>query len=255
MICQEARPLFDAHLDRELDPATDRELVRHLDECEGCARERDEIAAVKSAVSSQAGHFSAPAPLRRKIETAIANSRLAGRAPAQPSDRRAVLSRWPAVALTTAIAALLAVLFLPRIFPGPESDFLLREVVAAHIRSTQVDHLTDVASSDRHTVKPWFEGKLDFSPPVADFQQQGFKLIGGRVDYLDNRAVAALVYQHGPHFINVFVWPMNRPDSSPAMTTLNGYNIDHFRHARMNYWIVTDMSANEVEQLAGLLDG
>jgi anti-sigma factor RsiW len=163
------------------------------------------------------------------------------------------LPRSSAIAIPAAIAAVLALLLVPRMFRVDQSDFLLREVVAAHVRSTQVDHLTDVASSDRHTVKPWFAGKIDFSPPVTDFQAKTFKLVGGRVDYLDDRPVAALVYQHGPHVINVFVWPSDASERGPSLTTRGGYNIDHFRHAGMNYWIVSDMGVDEMEKLAALL--
>ncbi len=256
MTCEDARSLLDAHADRELDPAMERDVARHLSGCEQCSRELEAIRAIKTALSGEASYLRAPDALRRKIEEAIGSTAAKDRvATASAAERRARLFRWPAVAIPAAIAALLAILLMPRMFGPPEGDFLLREVVAAHVRSTQVDHLTDVASSDRHTVKPWFAGKIDFSPPVVDFQAQGFKLVGGRVDYLDDRAVAALVYQHGPHIINVFVWPSAKPDSSPAMTARSGYNIDRFAHAGMNYWIISDMSADEIAKLAALLNG
>ena len=248
MTCEDARPLLDAHVDRELDLATDRELTRHLSECERCAREVESIRALKKALS-ESERARAPQALRRRIVNALGDSPVVDRARVTRAARW--VPRFSAIAIPAAIAAVLALLLMPlRVDQG---DFLAREVVAAHVRSTQVDHLTDVASSDRHTVKPWFEGKIDFSPPVTDFQAKTFKLVGGRVDYLDDRPVAALVYQHGPHLINVFVWPSDGSERGPTLLTRNGYNLDHFSHAGMNYWIVSDMGVDEIKTLAALL--
>ena len=250
MTCESARPLLDAHVDRELDVATDREVTGHLSECERCAREVESIRALKKALG-EGQRARAPQELRRRIVNALGSSGMADQA--RVTRTVGWLPRSSAIAIPAAIAAVLALLLVPRMFRVDQSDFLLREVVAAHVRSTQVDHLTDVASSDRHTVKPWFAGKIDFSPPVTDFQAKTFKLVGGRVDYLDDRPVAALVYQHGPHVINVFVWPSDASERGPSLTTRGGYNIDHFRHAGMNYWIVSDMGVDEMEKLAALL--
>ena len=250
MTCEDTRPLLDAHIDRELDVASDREVTRHLSECERCAREVESIRALKKALG-EGGRARAPEVLRRRIVDALGSSPAVDRARATRAARW--LPRSSTIAIPAAIAALLALLLIPRMFRVDQGDFLAREVVAAHVRSTQVDHLTDVASSDRHTVKPWFEGKIDFSPPVTDFQAETFKLVGGRVDYLDDRPVAALVYQHGPHLINVFVWPSDGSERGPTLLTRSGYNLDHFSHAGMNYWIVSDMGVDEMEKLAALL--
>jgi anti-sigma factor RsiW len=252
MTCEEARSLLDAYIDRELDLTSDRLVTQHLDECEGCRREADSIRELKTALLRGEQGLRAPEALQRRIEQAIRGWR-----PANEGASTAGRLRWfrspSSIAIPAAIAALLVLVLMPTMFRRSDSDFLPREVVAAHVRSTQVDHLTDVASSDRHTVKPWFAGKIDFSPPVTDFQAQGFKLVGGRIDYLDDRAVVALVYQHGPHLINVFVWPATESDTTPALTTRSGYNLDHFAHAGMQYWIVSDTSADEIRKLAALL--
>ena len=250
MTCEDARPLLDAHVDRELDVATDREVIRHLSECERCASEVESIRALKKALS-EGERTRAPQVLRRRIVAALGSPPVVDRARVTRAFRW--LPRSSTIAVPAAIAAVLALLLMPRMFRVDQSDFLVREVVAAHVRSTQVDHLTDVISSDRHTVKPWFGGKIDFSPPVTDFQAKTFKLIGGRVDYLDDRPVAALVYQHGPHLINVFVWPSDGAERGPSLLTRSGYNVDHFSHAGMNYWIVSDMGVDEMEKLAALL--
>jgi len=259
MICEDARQLIDAHADRELDAATDREVARHVTECDRCAREVETIRALKATLGAETLYLRAPEALRRRIEAALGSQGRAAVAD-RPRVREYRLAKWfPQilnVVVPAAVAAIVvALIVIPRSFRGDGSDFLLREVVAAHVRSTQASHLTDVASTDRHTVKPWFAGKIDFSPPVADFQAQGFKLVGGRVDYLDDRTVAALVYQHGAHVINVFIWPADEPEHAPVMTTRSGYNIDRFRHAGMDYWIVSDMSADEMQKLAALLIG
>jgi len=252
MTCEDARPLLDAHVDRELDLATDREVTRHVSECERCTREVESIRALKKALNESV-RARAPQVLHRRIVDALGDS------PVVDRTRLTRAARWvprsSAIAIPAAIAAVLALLLMPRMFRVDQGDFLVREVVAAHVRSTQVDHLTDVASSDRHTVKPWFAGKIDFSPPVRDFQAETFKLVGGRVDYLDDRPVAALVYQHGPHLINVFVWPSEGSERIPSLLTRSGYNLDHFSHAGMNYWIVSDVGVDEMQKLAALLRG
>lgn len=249
MTCEEARGLLDAHVDRELDPTTDREVSQHVESCENCAREVESIRALTLALRQGEQDLRAPDALRRRIQRAIGGD---ARAAAQ---RPRSLTRWAPIAIPWAIAAVLLLVLIPVAFHSNDGDFMPREVVAAHVRSTQVDHLTDVASSDHHTVKPWFTGKLDFSPPVVDYQAQGFKLVGGRVDYLDDRSVAALVYQHGPHSINVFIWPTAKSEQAPAISVRSGYNLDHFSHAGMQYWIVSDTSADEIQKLAALLRG
>jgi len=256
MTCEEARALLDAHVDHELDPVTDRQVSDHIAGCENCAREVESIQALKAALRREEQDLRAPDALRNRIEHAIGGWSPSARS-ASSSSRRRFLPRYGSIAIPWAIAALLLLVLLPVAYRNSrgENDFMPREVVAAHVRSTQVDHLTDVASSDHHTVKPWFTGKLDFSPPVVDYQAQGFKLVGGRVDYLDDRAVAALVYQHGPHDINVFIWPTDKPEQAPVTSVRSGYNLDHFSHAGMQYWIVSDTSPDELKKLAALLEG
>src|SRR6185436_4502707 len=152
---------------------------------------------------------------------------------------------WLKIAAPLATAALVVLMLAPY-FVGPSSDQLLtREVVASHIRSLMVNHLADVPSTDEHTVKPWFNGKLDFSPPVDDLAKQGFPLIGGRLDYLDNRPVAALVYQRDKHVINVFIWPSNKTrQTGESIKAQQGYNVIRWSRSGMNFWVVSDLERN-----------
>jgi anti-sigma factor RsiW len=136
-----------------------------------------------------------------------------------------------------------------QLFVLPAQDTLTQDIASSHVRSLMADHLTDVVSTDTHTVKPWFMGKLDYAPPVHDFAAQGFALQGGRMDYLDQRAVAALVYQRKEHVINVYVWPDAQTNTGPRATTRNGFNMLQWRTNGMVYWLVSDISADELMEL------
>src|SRR6185503_12846278 len=132
-------------------------------------------------------------------------------------------------------------------------DLLAQEVVSSHIRSMMLNHLVDVPSSDQHTVKPWFNGKLDFAPDVKDLVDQGFPLVGGRLDYVDNRAVAALVYQRRKHSINLFIWPSSDAAKSTQQFSVNGYNIIHWTNSGSTYWAVSDVNSTDLSEFAKLL--
>jgi anti-sigma factor RsiW len=241
MSCQELQTMRDAYLDGELDLAHSLEIEKHLRECASCARAYDELRSLQMAMRSDALRFPLPPGLTRRVRSAVRRE----------SGAALPLLRWrwliPSISL-----GLVAIIVAGLLFSRTSTDDLVAsEVVAGHVRSLMAGHLTDVASTDQHTVKPWFDGKLDFSPPVKDLTQQGFELIGGRLDYIANRPVAALVYQRRKHFVNVFIWPASTAsDTKPTAQVRQGYNLVHWTAAGMTYWIVSDLNLAELQQFA-----
>jgi len=252
MDCDTARVLLHGHLDGELDLILDHEVDRHIEQCDRCIAEYAAIRALQTRLKDQSLYFEAPAELKEKTRRAI--HRALPRAQASPSIRRSSVRRAVRFAIPMAVAAILALLIVPSAIRPGHNEIVAQEVLASHVRSMMASHLMDVASTDQHTVKPWFNGKLDFSPPVVDFAQDGFPLVGGRLDYIDGRAVAALVYQHGKHVINVFMWPA-APEAahSAKIETQQGYNLEQIAVAGMNCWIVSDLNPTELAKFGELL--
>lgn len=253
MNCDDAHLLMHGHLDGELDLVRDLEVERHIVECRHCAREYSTLRAMRLRLKEEEFRFEAPPELKARIRAAIPASRRPG-ADAYPARRETWAPRAIRYAIPVALAAMLALVILPRAF-GPSADQRVAdEVIASHVRSLMPGHLMDVASTDQHTVKPWFNGKLDFSPPVTDFAKQGFPLVGGRLDYIEGQPVAALVYQRGKHVINVFMWPTHDSATSPQrIDTEHGYHVEQLAVAGMNCWIVSDLSSQELDKFASLL--
>ena len=197
-------------------------------------------------IKSQASRYEAPADLRANIRAAISHARAA-----LPSWWQRL--QWPQVGAAFA-SGIVVSLALTRLLPQLDaSDRRAEEVVASHVRSMMVAHLSDVISTDQHTVKPWFTGKLDFSPPVHDLAKDGFALAGGRLDYIGQRPVAALVYQRHKHVINVFVWPTSSESPTGLPQSRQGFNIATWADAGMQFWAVSDISADELKTFAQLL--
>jgi anti-sigma factor RsiW len=245
MNCAEIRLLLHAHADGELDAANSLELERHLKTCAACAAEKTSVQSLRAALQSGELKFRAPESLKANLRQLVreAGPKNSAREKFDPQWL------WKFLAFGATAFALLTVFLRPAGISG--HDQLLDEIIASHVRSLQAEHLTDVVSSDQHTVKPWFDGKLDFAPDVKDFAAQGFPLVGGRLDYLDGRAVAALVYRHNKHFINVFVWPA--ADAMKSETKMRrGYSIINCATNGLHYCLVSDMNATELGELAGL---
>jgi anti-sigma factor RsiW len=248
--------LIHAYVDGELDLARSLEVEQHIQECQVCASAYRNQTALRSAFKDSSLYHSAPARLEKHIRSSLR------REAKSEFGLRSFGWRWLPVGVGLAVVLLMAFVMW-RAMPGlrPSGDELLaQEIVSNHVRSLQLDnHRADVISSDQHTVKPWFDGKLDFAPPVKDFSNQGFPLIGGRLEYLNNRAVAALIYQRQKHFINLYIWPAEqsraeqRKDAGEVPGKRQGYNLLHWTNAGMNYWAISDLNGVELHEFARLL--
>jgi len=246
-------PIFesqiDAELDGELDGAEARQLETHLAGCAACRRFREGRVALRAHLAAEMPVYPAPEHLRRTVQRAAATQR---------SERRfapsVVAARGWSGALALAASLVIVALGSWQLARREAaSDAMADQLLASHVRSLMPGHLTDVLSSDQHTVKPWFNGKLDYSPPVYDFVGQGYPLIGGRLDYVGGRPVAALVYGRRQHLINVYVWPARGLGGGQVERTTQGYHMVHWILGDNDYWAVSDLGRAELDQFAALL--
>jgi len=247
MDCREVRDRLGAFLDEELDPVMSHAVAEHVRSCAECAAERERQLRLRDGLRRGLEYHQAPAALRARVVRDL-NA-------ATPRSGWLGLGAGWAWQWVGAAAALVLVAGGAWLAGSQsmmaESKAITGDVVTSHVRSLMAGHLTDVASTDQHTVKPWFAGKLDFSPPVTDFATEGYPLIGGRLDYLHGRSVAALVYERHKHVINVFIWPTTEKDAAmTAAVTRQGFHVLHGRKESMAYWVVSDLNAGELEQFA-----
>lgn len=249
MDCPNAQTLLDGYLDGELDVSHNLEVKEHLQGCPLCSASYSDRQVIRTGLKNDSFYFKAPADLEKRIKHSLRQ------AAKTEAPTRWLSWSWLKIAAPLAATALIVLTLVP-FFTGSSSDERLsQDVVASHIRSLMVSHLADVPSTDEHTVKPWFNGKLDFSPPVDDLAKQGFPLIGGRLDYLNNRPVAALVYQRDKHVINVFVWPSNKTSAnSESFKPQQGYNVIRWTRAGMNFWAVSDLEQSQLAKFVELLN-
>jgi anti-sigma factor RsiW len=249
MNCAETNLLLHAYVDGELDVMRSLEVEKHAKDCATCAAKLAALKSLHAALTEGELAYHAPASLRNRVQQL---------APAAHRTVEPHLPRldwlWKLFAVGATVVAVLLLLMRPTgVLQTDQNDQFISEVVSCHVRSLMPGHLTDVVSSDQHTVKPWFDGKLDFAPVVKDFTQQEYLLVGGRLDYLDGRTVAALVYRHNKHYINVFIWPSANGNSSEQMTSYNGYAVVSRKLNGFQYYLVSDMDESGLEQLAGLI--
>jgi mycothiol system anti-sigma-R factor len=248
MSCDFSGTLLHAYLDGELDAMRAADFERHLETCRECTATLGAAESLRSSLQHAQLYETAPAGLRKKIRAELKVS--AGKA----SGSSVAAWRWLVVAAAILLVTGVAWFALPHFLAtSMQSSVTSTEIVDAHIRSLQAGHLTDVASTDQHTVKPWFDGKLEFIPPVHDFMDEGFPLLGGRLDVLGERNVAALVYGRRKHFINVFVWPTKEPDTPiHPPGSRQGFQWVHWRHQGMEFCAISDVSAQDLHELAQL---
>lgn len=241
MNCEKNHQLIGPYVDGELDLSASLDVEQHLEHCATCQQAHRQFRSLRSAIATRAPYYKAPAAFIEQMRSQLNLT-------PQAVIRRPVFLRYFAAAAALLLIASVTSVVIWQNYRN--TDTLSRELVAAHVRSTLADHLLDVVSSDQHTVKPWFTGKLDFSPLVLDFADDGFKLEGGRLDYIAGRPVAALVYRHNRHAINCFVWPASQPESAIGSTSSQGYTLTQFDHKNLAWHIVSDASTQTVEELA-----
>jgi anti-sigma factor RsiW len=296
MTCDEIRPLLGPYLDGELDPPAVQSVESHLAGCDACMRDLAAMRALSGAIHDELPALAAPDALRARVLDAVRTAAPAEGAAGTPGPQRvgaehfgmqrgtrphneprnepdisprvrptirpAVRPQWLAAAalyIVVGAAAWMLGAGYGRA-PGGDGSALRDAVVASHVRSLQASHLIDVASSDRHTVKPWFDGKLDFSPPVPDLATQGFPLVGGRLDYLDGRPVAALVYGRAKHVVNLFIWPAaadardagHEASRGASPGTVRGYHVRHWVRDGMTFWAVSDVAEPDLNAFVSL---
>ena len=262
MDCKKAQSLVNAYIDGELELAGSLELEAHLQACAQCRALRDELQRLSRQLAAGLARHAAPDGLRRRLALAIPGGMAAidqppspapaARTPARPWQRRQMLA-W-AASLLLAVFAASGTTYWATLPPAGEP--IAEEAVASHIRSLMAGHLIDIASSDQHTVKPWFDGKVDLAPTVGDFAEQGFPLVGGRLDYIGRQPVAAIVYKRAKHFINLFACPAAGAASGEAAVkrmTIRGYNLLSWTTGDIAYWAVSDVNAADLETLRHLI--
>jgi anti-sigma factor RsiW len=247
MTCESVREMLGAYLDGELDANAEFEMRNHLADCQECPEAYHRLRSLKLAIKESALYHTAPRVLEERIRSSLRSEK------ERRDLGRTSFRQWSAIAASVLLTISLGFsLYLMR---GrlSSSELLARQVVSSHIRAMLGKHLVDVPSSDQHTVKPWFEGKLDFSPPVRDLKDAGFVLVGGRIDYVENRPIAALVYERRKHIINLFIWPSSKLSAATQRSeTLNGFNLIQGTNAGMTFWAVSDLNTKELEQFVTL---
>jgi anti-sigma factor RsiW len=249
MSCENTALYLHAYLDDELGVADAIRFEQHLAECAECRLVHERSLALRSALRRSDLSFPLPPALSLRVNRAIRQA-----AAPQSHSLRNGSRYWMALAASIVVTAGLSWLVFDNSSRSSRQELVAREVVDSHIRSLQANHLVDVPSSDRHTVKPWFQGKLDFSPPVPDLSAQGWVLVGGRLDYLDSQPVAALIYERRKHQINVLVRPTTGgAEEAIRQQTSQGYQVLHWTHSGMTYWVTSDLNPSELREFAETL--
>jgi mycothiol system anti-sigma-R factor len=249
MNCAVTQNWIHVYMDGELDPTTAIDIEQHLHRCPACNESYQKHNVSRAIVRKYATYRTAPQSLRRRIHASIDTVHK------QPQRLPHWLASWGWSRFGPALACSMVIAWTVTYFVAVPTEInrLPDEIVSSHVRSLISSHLSDVTASDQTAVKHWFVGKLDFSPPVDDFANRGFSLVGGRIDYLKDRRVAALVYRHDGHPINVFVWPAAAGDAPLHTLSRRGYSLVNWTYAGMFFCAVSDLSSTKLAELARLL--
>ncbi len=257
--CSDQELLLHGLLDGELDAAHALACEQHLATCEGCELELRRLQTLRARLKSPEVRFAAPEALRARVMGALASeSAPAGgnATPLRPAlpvrPRQRPVPRWVPIG---ALAASVLVVFASVLFAlKPRQPAIQGEVIASHVRSLLVDHLTDIETSDRHVVKPWFNGKIDFAPPVFELADRGFPLVGGRLDYIGGKVVAAVVYHRRQHVINLFMWPVEGSAAAEGVGEHDGFSVIHWTRAGLQMWAVSDLDPQQLREFRAAFD-
>jgi anti-sigma factor RsiW len=245
MDCERATVLLSGVIDSALGPIARFRMYRHVTGCNACASKLEELRAMQSAIRTKLPYHRAPPGLAARIGAALPRE-----------DPPRIVRPWfriPALSLAgTGLAGAMAAMALTVLVVGGHSDPTMG-VIDGHIRSLQAEHLTDVLTSDQHTVKPWLSARLDVSPPVLELKDQGFPLVGGRQDYVDGHPAAVVVYRHAKHVINLFAWASPGKNEAFREETRQGFNVVTWRHSGITYYAVSDAEADQLAQFAKLV--
>jgi anti-sigma factor RsiW len=247
MHCGEVQELLDAYVDRELDVVCDTAIETHLQQCQVCGGQYQDLMALRSVLRSKGTYFEPPTSLERRVRPTLRRSTPFLSAP------------WVSLAAATILLVSLSLSIGAFVFrqssPANQTERLAQEIVAMHIRSLMVDHLTDIASTDPHVLKPWFSDKLGFAPPAVDLTARQFALVGARMDYVDGHPVAAIIYRRRRHTINLIIAPASSATDDIRVASLRrrGYHLLHWRNADLTYWVISDLNPEELGTFAQLL--
>ena len=247
MDCDDIHTKIEPYLDAELTLSDRRDFEEHIEHCKNCAELLESKRMIKRMVG-EVEYKNAPPSLKKNIQIKLRD--YTGEDSTRPG-----LAQWLSLSAGSLLVGSLATwVFMVFVLTAPLQTGLVDEVISSHVRSLMVDHMTDIKTSDRHTVKPWFNGKLDFSPPIVDLKKEGFELIGGRLDYMLDKPVSAVVYKRRAHVINLFIMK-NDTDNDKESTKLihrNGYNIIFWKVNGLDYWLISDLNKKELRQFADL---
>lgn len=253
MACKEKEHLLHGYFDGELDLMSSLAFEEHATTCPDCSQDLRRQQTLRDSLHLSGLYHSAPSQLEGRIRASLPGAST-NVAEMKSAGKRRPWEQWLGIAAVIALVAIAILAVYNAARAGKADDLIAQEVVESHIRSLQLGHLTDVPSSDQHTVKPWFDGKIDFAPPVTDFASQGFPLVGGRLDYLDHHNVASLIYQRRAHLINVFIWPdRTKTNESPRSEVIDGYRLIHWQQDGLKFWMISDVSQDDENQLAALI--